>query len=162
MGSLNDLIRPIKFIAFDFDGVFTDNAVYTFEDGREAVRSWRGDGFGLALLKVLGIDPVIITEETNRVVLERALKLGVPCIQAAEGQKLALLTRCKEGLDWSQVAYLGNDVNDLDCLKAVGLPMVVRDAHSAVRPYARYVTRAAGGYGAVREVCDLFAEVLRG
>jgi YrbI family 3-deoxy-D-manno-octulosonate 8-phosphate phosphatase len=65
------------------------------------------------------------------------------------------------GLSPWQVAFVGNDVNDLSCLQTVGLPIVVQDAHPDVVPFAGYQTRTPGGHGAVREVCDLIERVLR-
>jgi len=64
------------------------------------------------------------------------------------------------GISLEQVAFVGNDLNDLACLEAVGLPIVVRDAHPDVIPGASYRTSAPGGHGAVREICDLFARVI--
>lgn len=159
--SLDDLIRQTRLIAFDFDGVFTDNLVYVFEDGREAVRCTRADGLGLSKLKRLGIHSIIISTETNPVVSARARKLDIRCVQGVEDKRAALESVLREhDLTLAQAAFVGNDINDLPCLTAVALPIVVHDAHSDVLPYARYQTKARGGYGAVREVCDLFAHTL--
>jgi YrbI family 3-deoxy-D-manno-octulosonate 8-phosphate phosphatase len=159
--SLDDLIRQTRLIAFDFDGVFTDNMVYVFEDGREAVRCTRADGLGLSKLKQLGIHSVIISTETNPVVSARARKLKVRCIQGVEDKRAALESILREhDLTLAQAAFVGNDINDLPCLTAVALPIVVQDAHPAVLPHARYQTKTRGGYGAVREICDLFAHTL--
>lgn len=158
---LDDLIRNIRLVAFDFDGVFTDNMVYVFEDGREAVRCSRADGLGLSKLKRLGIHSAIISTETNPVVSARARKLNLRCVQGVEDKRAALESILREhNLTLEQAAFVGNDINDLPCLMAVALPIVVQDAHPDVLPYARYQTKARGGYGAVREICDLFARVL--
>lgn len=159
--TLEDQIRVTKLMAFDFDGVFTDNTVYVFQDGREAVKCYRGDGIGLEKLKRLGIETIIISAEENPVVSARARKLGVACIQGSH-DKLAALQKIisDSGYSWGQVAFVGNDVNDLDCLARVGLPIVVRDAHPDVVHFGQYQTRAAGGAGAVREICDLFWRVI--
>ena len=150
------LLKSIRLVAFDFDGVFTDNRVYVFEDGREAVACSRSDGPGLRKLDRLGIHSIVISTETNPVVSERCRKLNIRCRQGVE-DKLALLTDIAAGLDvpLSQTAFVGNDTNDLDCLKAVALPIVVNDSHPDVLPHALYRTSTCGGYGAVREVCDL-------
>jgi 3-deoxy-D-manno-octulosonate 8-phosphate phosphatase (KDO 8-P phosphatase) len=154
-------IRAIRLVAFDFDGVFTDNLVYVFEDGSEAVRCFRGDGIGLRKLERLGIATVIISAETNPVVSARSRKLGIRCVQACGDKRAALETLLQEmNLSLAQVAFVGNDINDLPCLACVGLPIVVQDAHLDVIPYAQYQTRACGGHGAVREVCDLFVWAL--
>jgi YrbI family 3-deoxy-D-manno-octulosonate 8-phosphate phosphatase len=154
-------IGNIKLIAFDFDGVFTDNSVYVDENGIESVRCWRGDGLGLQKLRELGVDAVIISTESNKVVDARARKLGLVCIQGVDNKKKALesLARSKD-IPLSHIAFVGNDVNDLPCLEVVGLPIVVHDAHPAVLNAAKYQTRAKGGCGAVREICDLFERVI--
>ena len=159
--SLEERIRAIRLVAFDFDGVFTDNMVYVFQDGSEAVRCFRGDGFGLRKLERMGIEMIIISTETNPVVSARSRKLGIRCVQGCEDKRAALETIIQEmSLSLTQVAFVGNDINDLPCLTCVGLPIVVQDAHPDVIPYAQYQTRARGGHGAVREVCDLFERVL--
>ena len=155
------IIRKIRLVAFDFDGVFTDNMVYVFEDGSEAVRCSRGDGIGLQKLKRLGIEAVIISTESNPVVSARARKLKIRCMQDCSDKRKALEDIAKEkGVSLSEVAFVGNDINDLECLTKVGLPIVVNDAHKDVIPIALYQTMHPGGYGAVREVCDLFEQVL--
>ena len=159
--SLEERIRAIRLVAFDFDGVFTDNMVYVFEDGSEAVWCFRGDGIGLRKLERMGIEIVIISTETNPVVSARSGKLGVRCVQSCEDKRAALEAIVQEmGLSLAQVAFVGNDINDLPCLTCVGLPIVVRDAHPDVIPHARYQTKARGGHGAVREICDLIVGTL--
>ena len=159
--TLKEAIRNIRLIAFDFDGVFTDNMVYVLQDGSEAVRCCRGDGIGLQKLKKLGIATVIISTEANPVVSARARKLNIRCLQDCEDKRKTLesIVR-KSGIAMDKVAFIGNDINDLECLTRVGLPIVVNDAHQDVVSVARYQTRNPGGCGAVREICDLFEQVL--
>ncbi len=153
-------MRALRLLAFDFDGVFTDNGVYVFQDGHEAVRCFRGDGIGLRRLERLGIEPIIISSEINPVVSARAGKLAIRCVQGVQDKRAALESLAQEmGISLDQVAFVGNDVNDLPCLACVGLPIVVRDAHPDVVPHALYQTRRPGGYGAVREICDIIAGV---
>ncbi|HYA03641.1 MAG TPA: HAD hydrolase family protein [Syntrophobacteria bacterium] len=157
-----ELVRRIRLVAFDFDGVFTDNTVYVFQDGAEAVRCSRGDGLGLERLRALGLHVVIISTETNPVVSARARKLKMPCVQGCSDKRAVLEDLAREmGISLAEVAFVGNDVNDLSCLTSVGLPIVVQDAHQEVIPYGRYRTTAPGGRGAVREVCDLFERILK-
>lgn len=159
--SFQQCIRGIRLVAFDFDGVFTDNMVYVSQDGSEVVRCFRGDGIGLRKLERLGLETVIISAETNPLVSVRSRKLGIRCVQSCADKRQALETIIEErALSLAQVAYIGNDINDLPCLACVGLPIIVQDAHPDTIPYARYQTRAQGGHGAVREVCDLFERVL--
>jgi YrbI family 3-deoxy-D-manno-octulosonate 8-phosphate phosphatase len=151
------IISRIRLIAFDFDGVFTDNMVYVFQDGSEAVQCYRSDGIGLQKLKRLGIESVIISTEANPVVSARARKLKIRCIQDCQ-DKLAVLEEIAQemGITLNEVAFVGNDVNDQSCLESVALPIVVQDAFQEIVPLALYQTKRPGGHGAVREICDLF------
>ena len=151
------VIRKIRLVAFDFDGVFTDNMVYVFQDGTEAVRCSRGDGIGLQKLARLGIETVIISTESNPVVSARARKLKIRCVQDCTNKRKTLEDIAREaGISLAEVAFVGNDINDEACLTCVGMPIVVQDAHPDVLPLARYRTQKPGGNGAVREICDLF------
>ena len=153
-----DHLRAIRFVAFDFDGVFTDDAVYVSQDGSELVRCWRGDGLGLRKLDTLGIGSAILSTEANPIVGVRARKLRIRCLQGLENKFDSLVALAREaGLDLREFAFVGNDINDLLCFSAVGLPIGVPNAHEDVRGCIRYLTGTAGGYGAVREVCDAFA-----
>ena len=159
--NLKEAIRKIRLIAFDFDGVFTDNMVYVLQDGSEAVRCNRSDGIGLQKLKKLGIETVIISTESNPVVSARAGKLKIQCLQDCQDKRTALEKVAQEsGIALGEVAFVGNDINDLPCLTHVGLPVVVQDAHPDIVSLAAYRTKARGGYGAVREICDLFERAL--
>jgi len=158
---IEDVIRRIRLVAFDFDGVFTDNMVYVFEDGSEAVRCFRSDGIGLQKLKNLGIETIIISTEANPVVSARAHKLKIRCVQDCRDKRAVLeKTAQDQGIGLTEVAFVGNDINDLPCLECVALPIVVQDALPDVVPTAIYRTQRPGGHGAVREICDLFERVL--
>ena len=159
--SIEKVIRKIQLIGFDFDGVFTDNMVYVLEDGAEAVRCSRGDGIGLQKLKHLGIESVIISTESNPVVSARARKLQIRCVQNCADKRKALEHIADEiGISLDEVAFVGNDINDLPCLMCVALPIVVQDAHRDVIELALYQTKNPGGCGAVREICELFEQTL--
>jgi YrbI family 3-deoxy-D-manno-octulosonate 8-phosphate phosphatase len=153
-------IRGLRLLVFDFDGVFTANTVHVFEDGREAVTCSRLDGYGLRRAAKTGIDTMILSTEVNPVVSARAAKLKISAMQGVEDKLPALVKLCAErGHGLEAVGYVGNDINDLACLKAVGFPVVVKDAHPDVMHTALYVTQWLGGRGAVREVCDIVAKV---
>jgi len=150
----------VKLVGLDFDGVMTDNSVYVFENGREAVRCSRLEGYGLRRLVAAGAEPIIISTEVNGVVTARANKLKIACIQDVPDKVAAMRELLnKRGLEWDQAAFLGNDVNDLDVLRRVRLPAVVADAHECVLGQGFFVTRRKGGDGAVREFCDAIAAV---
>ena len=145
----------VRLVVFDFDGVFTDNRVYVLQDGSEAVCCNRSDGIGLRLLRRAGVHALVLSTEVNPVVRVRCEKLGIEAIQSCpdKGERLRTLST-ERRIDVMDMAYLGNDVNDLDCLHMVGLPACVADAYSEVKATCRFQTRRAGGQGAVREFCE--------
>lgn len=157
--SLKAAFARVRLLVMDFDGVLTDNGVYVMEDGRESVRCDRSDGLGLERLARSGLPTLILSKEKNPVVSARAGKLKIPCIQGQD-DKLAVLVTCarERGIELDEIAYVGNDVNDAECLRAVGLPIVVADAWPDVIPLARYRTSRPGGRGAVREICELLLD----
>jgi YrbI family 3-deoxy-D-manno-octulosonate 8-phosphate phosphatase len=150
-----DWPERIEMVVFDFDGVMTDNRVMVTENGGEAVYCHRGDGWGIARLREAGIPMMVLSTENNPVVAARCAKLRLPYYQGI-GDKATYLAHFlqEQAVDPAHVVYLGNDVNDLGCLKMVGLPAVVADAHPAVMAIARLVLTHRGGQGAVRELCD--------
>lgn len=163
-GTLGELLSTIRTVVFDFDGVFTDNAVWVDQHGVESVRCWRGDGLGLARLRSVGIASYVLSTETNPVVTTRCAKLEIDVVQGCTDKGAELRTLLDGlGADAKATCYVGNDINDAACLQMVGLPVVVADAHRDVLALALLRTTAAGGYGAVREVCDLLvAQAERG
>ena len=145
----------IRCVAFDFDGVFTDNAVYVLQDGTEMVRCTRADGLGLEQLRAKGLKLVVISTEKNPVVSARCAKLGVECLQDRADKVRVLEDFLKDaGISFAETAFLGNDINDSAVLSAVGFPAVVADAHPQVVPLAKHRTSRAGGHGAVREFSE--------
>ena len=151
-----DLLSTIRLIAFDFDGVFTDNSVYVSQDGIETVRCWRSDGLGLARLRSVGVQAVIISTEANPVVSARAEKLKLPCKQGVEDKAAQILATCNElQIDPQQTMFVGNDINDIPAFQLIGVPVGVADAYPEIYPYIHFRTQKPGGFGAVREICDL-------
>lgn len=149
----------IRLVVFDFDGVFTDNTVWTDEEGRESVRCWRSDGLGLKKLRDLGIPAWVLSTEENSVVAKRCLKLKIPCRHGLIRKEEALRDLVAElGIPIEHTVYVGNDINDTFCLRMAGIPIVVQDAHADVLADARFRTNTPGGFGAVREVCDWIAD----
>lgn len=143
-------------LVLDFDGVLTDDRVWITETGVEAVVCSRGDGMGIERLREAGVEIVVISKEANPVVRERCRKLNVPCHHGVE-RKEQLLRELVEarGLPLEHVVYVGNDINDLGCMRMVGWPIAVADAHPEVAAAARIVLARPGGRGAVREIADL-------
>jgi N-acylneuraminate cytidylyltransferase len=151
--------EKVALVVFDFDGVMTDDRVWIDENGHEQVAANRSDGLGLELLLQAGFEVLVLSKETNPVVRARCAKLGLPVIQGV-GDKAAVLKEllADRQIDPLQVVYLGNDVNDLPCFELVGCAVVVADAHPSARRRADQVLQTCGGYGAVRELCDLLLE----
>jgi YrbI family 3-deoxy-D-manno-octulosonate 8-phosphate phosphatase len=149
---LGPLLERVRFAVFDFDGVFTDNRVWVNERGEESLAFTRSDGLGLRRLDEVGVRCLIVSTEPNPIVGARAEKLRVACVQGVD-DKLAVL-RERVDVPLEEVAYVGNDINDADCLRAVGMPVVPADAWPEVRGLARWVLSRPGGAGCVREFCD--------
>ena len=146
----------INLLILDFDGVLTDNKVYVFEDGREAVVCHRGDGRGIRMLQFAGIEVIILSTETNAVVSARAEKLNVTCIQDCQDKASAVQSiidaRSNSG---DKIMYVGNDTNDIDAMQLVGHRVAAADAHPQIRAIATIVTDSFGEQGVVRELADL-------
>ena len=105
----------------------------------------------------------IVSTEKNRVVKERAIKLGIQCHHGTN-EKLETIREiaAKEGIDLQSTAYIGNDVNDLSCMEQVGLPVAVADAHPLVKQASSVVLKRRGGHGAVREFCAMVCAAIEG
>jgi YrbI family 3-deoxy-D-manno-octulosonate 8-phosphate phosphatase len=147
---------PVRALVLDFDGVFTDNKVIVFQDGREAVTASRSDGWGIAQLKKAGLKILVLSSEANPVVQARADKLGIDCIHGVQDKLLALQNWLHERqIEPSGVIYLGNDENDIACMSYAGCAAAVADAHPSVLPYARLTLKHAGGQGAIRELSEI-------
>jgi YrbI family 3-deoxy-D-manno-octulosonate 8-phosphate phosphatase len=146
---------PARAVVTDFDGVHTADRVIVDQHGVESVEVNRSDGMGVARLRRAGIPFLILSSETNAVVEARAAKLGVEAVTGCDDKLSALCAWAqRHGIDPADIAFLGNDVNDLACLRAVGWPVVVADAHRDVRAASPIVLRRHGGDGAVRELAD--------
>lgn len=146
----------IEAIVFDFDGVFTDNRVIVLQDGTEAVVCDRGDGWGIAQLHQQRIPMVVISTETNPVVEARCRKLSIPCLIGVKDKRAALHTWLQQNsVAAENVVYVGNDVNDLECMQEVGCAVAPADAHPQVRQVAHIILDSCGGRGALREVAEL-------
>jgi N-acylneuraminate cytidylyltransferase len=146
----------VDMVVLDFDGVLTDNRVWVDAEGREWIAANRSDGWGIARLKELGIEITVLSRETNPVVAARCSKLDIPVVQGLKNKAAALANLLEEReIDAANVIFVGNDVNDLPCFPLVACALVVADAHPEVRAQADIVLQRPGGYGAVRELCDI-------
>lgn len=148
------VFRP-DLIVYDFDGVMTDNRVLVLQDGSEAVLANRADGWGIGQLRQAGFQQIILSTETNPVVAARAKKLGLEVLQGSGDKRRDLMACCEaRGVALDRVLYVGNDVNDLDAMHLVGFPVAPADAHPSVLAIAKYVTRARGGEGVLKEISE--------
>lgn len=157
LAALHDTVGPIpvRAVVTDFDGVHTDDTAIIDADGGERVRVSREDGMGVALLRRRGIPMLILSTEVNPVVRARADKLRVPVLHGIDDKETALREWARENdLPLADIAYLGNDVNDLPAMRIVGWPVAVANAHPLVLAEARVVLRRRGGDGAVRELVE--------
>ena len=148
----------VKLIVSDFDGVITDNRVWTDQDGKETVVASRSDSMHVRTLRERGIEVMILSSEPNPVVKARAGKMGVEAIHGIDirgkGEALKQLLSEKK-IDAANVVYIGNDLNDLPCFEIAGWAVAVADAYPEVLQAADYVLTKPGGHGAVREVCEM-------
>lgn len=144
-------------LVFDFDGVISDNRVWTDENGHEQVASNRSDSLGISMLKAQkGIEMLILSREQNPVVTARANKIRLAVMQAVNDKASTLKNLLDEKqIDPNQVIFMGNDVNDLPCLPLVGCFVAPADAHPEVLRRADLLMKNRGGHGAVRELCDI-------
>src|SRR3972149_1140643 len=148
----------IELIICDFDGVLTDNRICTDQDGREMVAAFRSDSFRIGELREKGMDVMILSSEVNHAVAARAKKMGVEAIHGVglqdKGRALRQVLEQKN-IKAENVVYVGNDLNDLPCFEIAGWSVAVADAYPEVMRAADYVLSRPGGYGALRELCDL-------
>jgi N-acylneuraminate cytidylyltransferase len=152
----NSILSRIRMYVFDFDGVFTDNRVYVDQLGIESVSCSRADGLGIEHLLKSGLNAAVLSAEVNPVVSARCRKLRLPVQQGVREKEYALRDlAASRGLALEQIAYVGNDVNDLECLRIAGVSIAPADAHPDVLKIADLVLLKAGGHGAVREICEL-------
>lgn len=149
--------NKIHLLALDFDGVLTDNRVWTDQNGVESVASNRSDSHGLELLRTLTkIQIVVISKEINPVVSARCQKLRLPVIQSVQDKKEAIKKLIDgKSIDPDSIIFMGNDVNDLPAFEIAGYSVAPADAHPEVKRRADLVLSRNGGQGAVRELCDI-------
>jgi 3-deoxy-D-manno-octulosonate 8-phosphate phosphatase (KDO 8-P phosphatase) len=141
----------------DVDGVLTDAGMYYSESGDEWKKFNTRDGMGIKLLQKAGLITAIVTQERTRLVARRAEKLAIPELHQGVMDKLSVIRdmAIRHGISLGQVAYIGDDVNDIEALKAVGLSAAPADGLPQVVAIVDYVCRQKGGEGAVRELVEM-------
>lgn len=150
-------LEALKLVAFDVDGVFTDGRFYLSNDGVESKAFNTQDGFGVRRLIDAGIEVAVISGRFSTAVEIRMAELGIQHVIQGCGDKVAALESIisRLGIQKAECAYVGDDIPDLPLLDDVGVSIAVANAVSALHQQCDFSTSAAGGAGAVREVCEL-------
>ena len=155
--------RRVRLLVLDVDGVLTDGRLHITADGEETKVFHVRDGSGIVAVQRAGIQVAIISGRASAAVTRRAAELGIQHVRQGIGDKGAALEQLLHELQLApeRLACVGDDTPDLPMLERASLAIVVADAHASVRPAAHWITTAAGGHGAVREVCDLLLHAQR-
>ena len=156
-------LASMRLVAFDIDGVFTDGRLYLSNDGVESKSFHTHDGFGVRQLLSAGLDVAVISGRKSAAVDQRMNELGVRHVIQGNSDKIAAFQALTNelGIDEADAVYVGDDLPDLPLLRRVGFSIAVNNAHDDVKAECDYTTDKAGGFGAVREVCDLVLHAQR-
>ena len=151
------MLSGIRLFATDVDGVLTDAGMYYSETGDEWKKFHTRDGMGIKLLQKAGVITAIVTQERTKLVARRAEKLAIPELHQGVMDKLSLIRDMagRYGLSLREVAYIGDDVNDVEALGAVGFSAAPADSVATVLATVDYICQKKGGEGAVREIVDM-------
>ena len=154
---LSDRLARVELLSLDTDGVLTDGGLYYTADGEELRKFNVKDGLGMKRVQAAGVKLCIVTASSTPAISARARVLGVDHVFLAAENKIGKIEGlCRDlGIGLDRVAHVGDDLNDLPLLEAVGCPLSVADATDSFRAAAIYVTTLGGGKGAVREICDM-------
>ncbi|MGF1752486.1 3-deoxy-manno-octulosonate-8-phosphatase KdsC [Vibrio makurazakiensis] len=155
-----DIAKNIKLLICDVDGVFSDGRIYMGNNGEELKTFHTRDGYGVKSLMNAGIEIAIITGRKSQIVENRMTALGISLIYQGQDDKVkAYNDICKQlNIAPEHTGYIGDDLIDWPVMEKVGLKVCVADGHPLLVQRANYVTTINGGYGAVREVCDLILQ----
>lgn len=157
-------LKKVKCVLTDSDGVLTDGGMYYSEHGDELKKFNTKDGMGFKLLREAGIITGIITGENIELVRRRAQKMKVNEVYLGIQDKMKILNEIstKYNLKYEEIAYIGDDINDLEVIKTVGLGCTVNDGMQCVKDVAKIITKSKGGEGAVREVVETILNARNG
>ena len=145
-----------RLIVYDFDGVMTNNTLIIDQNGYESVIVNRSDGMAISLIRKLGINQIILSTETNSVVQKRAEKLRLFCLHGIEDKLSTLRNYLSEtNINPNEVIYVGNDLNDLEAMKYVGIAVAPNNAYKEIKDIANIITKAKGGEGVIRELFEI-------
>ena len=147
----------VRLMIFDVDGILTDGSLHFGAEG-EALKTFNVlDGHGIKLLQQSGVATAIISARHSAIVARRAADLGIEHVQQGVHDKLSGFEKLRQvcAIEADACGFIGDDVIDLPVLRRVGFAASVPNGHAEVRSRVHYVTQAAGGRGAAREICDL-------
>ena len=152
--------QQIKLLVCDIDGVFSDGRIYLGNNGEELKAFHTKDGYGIKALGASGVNVAVITGRQSNIVQTRMSALNVKHIVQGKEDKLPALKNIMATLNLTptNVAYIGDDMPDYECMDYVGFSIAVNDAHPSILQLADFTTFTRGGFGAVREVCDLIMQ----
>lgn len=156
------MLNSIHTIVFDFDGVFTDNFVYTSSDGIEQIKTSRSDSFGLSIFREyckvnhLNVELFILSTEANKVVESRASKLGIESYTGIANKRefLGKYLVAKKLQNPEGLVFMGNDLNDLECIQMAQFSFCPSDAHEVIKKVVTHPMKCQGGRGFVREALE--------
>ena len=154
---LIERIKKIKVLVMDVDGVLTDSTVFYSRNGEEMKRFSIRDGMGIELLHKAGLNTAILTSENSLIVISRATKLKIGSVMLGSRNKKQSLEEFARNskLSLDEIAFAGDDVNDLQAMTMVGFAACPNDAVQAVKDVAHKILNNNGGYGAIRELAEL-------
>ena len=154
-------IKKIKLIATDVDGVLTDGGMYYSSKGDVLKKFHARDGMAVSILKKNTIPTVIITKERNQIVKKWSSKMNIDKLFDGVKNKEKVVSKlCKSyGLSENNIAYIGDDVNDLEILKKTGFAATPKDGNLEVKKIVDYICKNRGGEGVLREICDLIISI---
>ena len=157
---INALAKNIELVVFDVDGVFTDGRIYISNQGEETKTFNVRDGHGVRMLIHYGIQVAVISGRNSKAVNIRMQELQVTDVLQGHMNKRSAFSELaqQKGLEYSQMAFVGDDIIDVQAMQLAGLSFTVADAHDWVKTHADVITGRNGGEGAVREVCELILD----
>lgn len=161
--NVKELVQGLRILLLDVDGVMTDGGIILIGADLEAKRFDVQDGMGISLLRSSGLMTGIVTSRSSEVVQRRAKELGMEELFQGVRHKPQVLEQLREkyGIEPSQAAFVGDDIQDVPIMRLVGVPIAVQNAIPEVKEASVYVTNAQGGHGAIREVAEWLLD-LRG
>lgn len=156
-----EAVKPLRLLLLDVDGVLTDGRLFLTDSGEEIKAFHSRDGHGIKMLIASGVQVGIVTGRSSRVVQRRAQDLGISLlVQGCQDKRAAVLSiLAEQGLAPREAAFMGDDVIDLPAMESVGFAVAPADAHPLVRARAHWITEHGGGFGAVRDLCELVMSV---